>query len=318
MPLRVAREVQVRPGFAPWQSLLMALAAIAIMLLCIFCFVGLAMTVPFESVLRGMSIIPEDTIAIDVEQFWVVGSAFAGIMAMGVIANLISACHRGLAIKTAITSIRQYSARTPSGWMYYFPGGAIRRIDPQLEPDDYLAAYPLADSRLAGKGLMIVLLLMMPCFVWDGFSATCVRPHGVSVGSRFGLRSETIPWSDIERVATGCYRKSKMQPTPVYKLYLPDNVIVDIGDVDLSSLAVIDQHVRTHQIPWERAKFDAGTLEGRTQWRKEAFQLMHDRLKPADWRTFAHVFRLSEWLHERRNDSGFRVQGSGFRVRADC
>jgi hypothetical protein len=247
----------------------------------------------------ALGLIPADTIAVDVEQFSVGLAIFVAIAATGVTTGLLASLNKDLAICSAITAIQQYSSRA-SRSMAILPGRAIRNISPDLSRDDYLAAYPRAESGFAFRLMLGLVVISVAFMLWDAHSATCATPQWLRVGSRFGF-SRSVDWDAIERVATGCYLSGNGTVIKKnYKLYHSAGEVNDFGDAKLTRLAQLDELVRKANVAWEVARFDGGKFAGRAQWNLDAFEQVRENLSADDWSTFTRVFRLREWADTNR------------------
>ena len=184
MPMEIARSVQVSPGLSRRAKVGTGLLTLVIMLVFIPSLIVLYMAICDPAVWVALGLIPADTIAVDVEQFSVGLAIFVAIAATGVTTGLLASLNKDLAICSAITAIQQYSSRA-SRSMAILPGRAIRNISPDLSRDDYLAAYPRAESGFAFRLMLGLVVISVAFMLWDAHSATCATPQWLRVGSRF-------------------------------------------------------------------------------------------------------------------------------------
>ncbi|MBM80065.1 MAG: hypothetical protein CMJ78_05660 [Planctomycetaceae bacterium] len=173
-----------------------------------------------------VGLVPSDTQILDVELIFPVASIFSAIAATGVVTNVIASSHRRLAILTALTSIQKYLQQSPNWSRRCFPGAAIRRIDDELPPEDYLAAYPRADARVA------VWMLTWSCYLQPCASSGMALAHRVLHLMAFDPRGISLAHHSGRGMK---YRGSKSRATEVIKAEFEICVILCVWRAKRSS-----------------------------------------------------------------------------------
>jgi len=301
MPRAAAEVVQATKGFSPRMTMLTGLITLVILMGLIFGSVYLQAVCPLSKLFVAFGLVSADTLLIDVERIYPVCLVFGAIAATGVLSNGIALLNKQLATRSAITSLQKYVQRNSDASLRVFPGWLLKRIDPDLHPADYLAAYPRAEFWLALRITTVIVLLTCVCFVWDGLSATCMTSDGVHLGNHFRWSRVVVSWEQVEEVSTGCYCSGNGTVRNLrYVLHCPgaesaefSNAVSVVDDErPFDSLGELDQVVRTHQIPWRRATFPGGPFEGQAQWDPRCFEMVREELSDDDWKRFRKIFRI--------------------------
>ena len=302
LPPEVASVVQNKSGFSARMTMATGLLTLAILISLILASVFLQSAIPIPKLFVHLSLVPQDTTLIDVERIYPVCLVFVAISATGILSNGLALVSKDLATRSAITSLQKYVQRNSDASLRIFPGALLKRLDPNLHPADYLAAYPKAELVFAIKVTAIFVTLTFACFIWDGISASCATSDGVHLGDHFRLTRIIVPWSEIEELSTGCYCSGNGTIRNVrYVLHIADDQFADFGDgvsvevaaSQLDALDELDSALRKHRVPWRQATFPDGKYKGQVQWDPRCFRMIRDELSKEDWIRFRRIFRIA-------------------------
>ena len=302
MPRHAAVWVQNNRGFTPRLTKFAGLITLVVLLSCIFFAVWLLIIVPVPQLQVRCGLLPGDVLLVDVESTVGLGFIFGAIALTGLICNLIAVSHRSLAIRTATTNIQKYMTRSMRWAWRIFPGAILRRIDPDLPPEDYLVAYTRSDARFAASCLVAISVLTGLCFLWDGSSATYATREGIHFGGRLRRNRKFFPWNQVKKYSTGCYYSGNGTiRNRCYVIHLQNGETADFSDSasfdgsggNLNALKVVDQILRSQNTPWEPSVFPGGVHAGKSQWDPACFESFRSELSPEDWQIFQRVYRVN-------------------------